>query len=456
MQDLPVVVIGAGPVGLAAASHLVERGMQPLVLEAGDSVGASVLRWGHIRVFSPWRFNLDRAAVRLLNDLGWVPPTSTDLPTGADLVDRYLRPLADHPSIRPHVRLGVEVIAVARNGVDKVRTSGRVDQAFVVRVRDRDGAEAEILARAVIDASGTCGTPNPLGTNGLPAIGETSATAWLSEAMPDVLGVDRDRFAGRRVLVVGSGHSAANTLMTLAQLARDVPETQVHWAIRGGGPARAYGGGDADELPARGRLGTALRALVTSGQVALHPGFRTARLEPLAEKPEDGPVRVISLGTDGGGGAIEVDVIVSATGFRPDFDLARELRLDLDPTLESVRALAPLIDPNSHSCGTVRPHGHRELEQPDRGYYVVGMKSYGRAPTFLMATGYEQVRSVVAALAGDMASADAVELELPATGVCSTNLTPVSIGIATSIQGGLTAFPLEEVGADTGGGCCGP
>ncbi len=455
MSDLPVVVIGAGPVGLAAASHLVERGMQPLVLEAGETVGASVLRWGHVRVFSPWRFNLDRAAARLLTGMRWTPPAPGDLPTGADLVDVYLRPLADHPSIRPHVRLGVEVIAVARNGVDKVRASGRDNRPFVIRFRDRDGAESEILARAVIDASGTYGSPNPLGANGLPAIGETAAAGWVSEAMPDVLGVDRDRFAGRRVLVIGSGHSAANTLLALAQLASDVPETQVHWAIRSGDPSRTYGGGDADELPARGRLGARLRDLVTSGRVTLHAGFRTSRLEPLAAKPEDGPLRVISLDSDGVERALEVDVIVSATGFRPDFGLARELRLDLDPTLESVRALAPLIDPNSHSCGTVRPHGHRELEQPDSGYYVVGMKSYGRAPTFLMATGYEQVRSVVAALAGDLASADTVELELPATGVCSTSLTPVSIGLATGIQGELSAFPLEDVSASNGGGCCG-
>jgi hypothetical protein len=152
-----------------------------------------------------------------------------------------------------------------------------------------------------------------------------------------------------------------------------------------------------------------------------------------------------------------VDVVVATTGFRPDFGFARELRLDLDPALESVRALAPLIDPNQHSCGTVRPHGHRELEQPEPGYYVVGMKSYGRAPTFLMATGYEQVRSVVAAQAGDLEAADAVESALPETGVCSTGLAPAAapIGFATGILGGLDAYALEPVGVGSAGGCCG-
>ncbi len=119
-----------------------------------------------------------------------------------------------------------------------------------------------------------------------------------------------------------------------------------------------------------------------------------------------------------------IDEIICATGQRPDLTLTSELRLKLDPWLESTEALGPLIDPNLHSCGTVRPHGHRELAHPESGFYTVGVKSYGRAPTFLMATGFEQARSVVAAIAGDLAAADRVELELPETGVCSVNLAP--------------------------------
>ena len=95
------------------------------------------------------------------------------------------------------------------------------------------------------------------------------------------------------------------------------------------------------------------------------------------------------------------------------------MRLDLDPAVESPRALAPLIDPNLHSCGTVRPHGAEELKHPDANLFAIGMKSYGRAPTFLMLTGYEQARSVVSAIAGDWEAARRVELVLPETGVCS-------------------------------------
>jgi hypothetical protein len=131
-----------------------------------------------------------------------------------------------------------------------------------------------------------------------------------------------------------------------------------------------------------------------------------------------------------------VDRVVVATGQRPDLTLTRELRLDLDPWLESAKALGPLIDPNLHSCGSVPPHGHRELAHPEPGFYTVGIKSYGRAPTFLMLTGYEQVRSVTAALAGDFVAADNVQLVLPETGVCSTNTAAAGANVSEGCCGG--------------------
>jgi hypothetical protein len=228
------------------------------------------------------------------------------------------------------------------------------------------------------------------------------------------------RFAGRRTLVVGMGHSAANTLLDLARLAREEPGTEVVWAIRRPDVQRLYGGAQADQLPARGRLGSDLHALVDSGAVEHVTGFAVTRLEPA----HDGTTVTVVGTTDAGESRIEgVHQVVAATGFRPDLAVLGELRLDLDAGLESPRDLAPLIDPAFHSCGTVPPHGHRELGHPQEpGFWLVGMKSYGRAPTFLMATGYEQVRSIAAALAGDRAAADDVQLELPETGVCSTDL----------------------------------
>jgi thioredoxin reductase len=410
--DLPVAVIGAGPVGLAAAAHLLERGLEPLVLEAGPTVGAAVGEWGHVRVFSTWRYNLDPAGRRLLERHGWEAPRPTALPTGERIVSDYLKPLAATPELAPRIRFGARVTAVTRRGLDKGRSLGREQAPFVLRVQNDRGATSEVVARAVIDASGTWNTPAPLGASGLPAPGEAAArTAGLvTGPLPDVA---RDGFAGRRTLVVGSGHSAANSVLALAELARTSPGTHVLWAIRAESPARAYGGGDADELPARGQLGTRLHRLVDAGRVELVTAFRLQRLEIL-----DGPaVRVHAHD----GRTLDVDRIVPATGFRPDLSILSELRLDLDPAVEAPRRLGPLIDPDFHSCGTVPPHGAKLLAHPEKDFYIVGMKSYGRAPTFLMATGYEQVRSVAAALAGDTAAADRVELTLPDTGVCSTD-----------------------------------
>ncbi len=416
--SLPVVVIGAGPVGLAAAAHLVQQGLEPIVLEQGDQVGAAILDWGQVRLFSPWRYDIDSAARRLLDRTGWTEPDLDRLPTGAELVEEYLAPLAATPELASRISTATRVIGVSRRGIDKTRTIDRDEHPLLVRTV-RAGQVRDIEAQAVIDASGTWGHPNPLGSSGLPAPGEAevAAAGRLAGPLPDVLGADRARFAGRHTLVAGMGHSAANTLLALAELAETEPGTTITWLIRRGTPARLYGGGDADGLPARGRLGSSLKAAVESGKITL---VRNATITRLTSSGAAGR-GTVEADTRDGVRSWPVDAIVNATGFRPDLDLVRELRLDLDPGTEAPTRLAPLIDPNFHSCGSVPPHGESVLSHPESGFYLAGAKSYGRAPTFLLATGYEQVRSIAAALAGDLDAANQVRLELPETGVCSSN-----------------------------------
>ncbi|MGW1179255.1 NAD(P)-binding domain-containing protein [Kitasatospora sp. NPDC002543] len=427
-QPLPVVVVGAGPVGLAAAARLLERGIEPLVLEAGPSAGTAVRGWAHVRLFSPWAEVVDPAAEKLLSPTGWVRPDGAAYPSGGDWAEQYLQPLAD--VLGEHVRYNATVTGVARAGRDRIVDSGREEQPFTVHVEYADGREERFLARAVIDASGTWATPNPLGANGLPALGERAANGRISYRIPDLQDPSvRARFAGRRTAVVGTGASAFTALAYLADLAKQEEGTHAVWVLRRGITGSTYGGGEADELPARGALGLRAKAAVEDGHAIALTGFRTAAVETDGEQ--------LVLIAEDGRRSDPVDHVVVLTGLRPDLSFLSELRLGLDDRLQAPTELAPLIDPNQHSCGTVYPHGAKELAHPEKDVYLVGMKSYGRAPTFLAMTGYEQVRSIAASLSGDTEAAARVELTLPETGVC----------------GGAGLFD-EPDAAQSGGGCC--
>ncbi|QSE87961.1 NAD(P)-binding domain-containing protein (plasmid) [Rhodococcus pseudokoreensis] len=409
MNTLPVVVVGAGPIGLAAAAQLRERGLTPLVFERGPVAGAAISEWNHVRLFSRWGELIDPAARRLLVATGWVAPDDEAYPTGQDWTRDYLSPLA--AALGDIVQLGTEVVGVARRGRDRVVDAGRDTEPLSVHLRRADGTADRILAQAVIDASGTWTTPNPLGGEGLPALGEKSAADRIEYRVPNIDDPKvRDRYAGKHIVIAGSGHSALTAIVALADLEKQAPGTRISWVLRRGDAGSAFGGGEDDQLPARGALGLRAKAAVDDGLLQVVPGFRTAAIESHGER--------VVLVSDTGARIEDVDRVVVLTGFRPDLSWLSEIRLGLDPVLQAPTQLAPLIDPNVHSCGTVYPHGVAELSHPEPNVFLVGMKSYGRAPTFLAMTGYEQVRSIAAALAGDHDAAARVELTLPETGVC--------------------------------------
>lgn len=453
--DFPVVIIGAGPVGLAAAAHLIEKGATPVVLEAGGTPAASVIAWGHVKLFSPWRYCLDEAARRILEQSGWTAPDPEGYPTGRDLAERYLLPLAQTPALAEVVRTGCRVVAIARFGLDKMKNAGRDEAPFILTVEHADGREETVFARAVIDASGTYTQPNPLGSSGIFAPGEKGARDRILYRIPDVHGGDRARYAGKRVAVVGSGHSAFNALVELGELATDVPETEILWLVRRSEMAGIYGGEAGDALPERGALGGHVRDLVNRGRIQLESGFRIAALDTGCCGGTD-CCGVSLVAEDGRRRA--VDQVVATTGFRPDLTMLAELRLDLHPAVESPSVLADMIDPNFHSCGTVDPHGAVQLAHPEKDFYIVGMKSYGRAPTFLMLTGYEQVRSIACDLTGDHEGARRVELVLPETGVCAGDgcCVPPPTRKTLSVGRSLPLLPLAAAGAccDSETGCC--
>jgi thioredoxin reductase len=460
--DHPLVVVGAGPAGLAAAAQAHSRGIPTVVLEAGSTAAAAVLEWGHVRLFSPWSELVDPVAEKLLAESGWTSPDPTGYPTGREWVEQYLAPLAGLLSSRPgvDVRYGHRVVGVAREGRDRLVAVGRDEVPFSVHVAGPGGREV-LTACAVIDASGTWGTPNPLGADGYAARGEAEHADRIRYGIPDLARSETaERYAGKHVAVAGRGASAQNALVALAQLAEQHPGTRVSWLVRRHDTRSAFGGGDNDQLEQRGALGSRARQVVANGPVTTVTGFRTARVDGSA----DGTLTLVSVD---GQQVTGVDEVIVVTGFRPDHTWLSEIHLDLDGELSAPVALAPEIHPAYHSCGSVSPHGANLLRQPEGDVYLVGMKSYGRAPSFLTMTGYEQTRSVVAEIAGDHEAAARVELVLPETGVCGgsglfdeqpeagccgpvavAELQLVTIGAAPSIRG--TADPAPQAQSS----CC--
>ena len=425
---------------MAAAAQLAERKIPFQLFEAGRRVGANILDWGHVRVFSPWRYNIDKAAERLLSETSWLKPDPEGLPTGKEFVDHYLSVLGNHPLIKPQIHLSAKVVSITRKGIDKVRTAGRDQVPFLVKVQEGDQTRT-YEAASIIDASGTWQNPNPLGAGGVPANGEAEHWAHIAYRIPDVGGVDKLKYAGKTVMVIGAGHSATNSLLDLARLKDEYQDTKLHWVLRSKDIQKIYGGKEKDALEARGALGIRIEELVNAGTLEIHTPYHIHEVTS-----KNGKLSVKGYLQNKYNEVNGVDEIIVNTGARPDTSMLREVRVQVDPALECVPGLAELIDPNVHSCGTVRPHGELELRQPEPNFYLAGVKSYGRAPTFLMATGYEQVRLIVAYLDGDIEAARRVELDLPETGVCSSD---AGGGSACCVPAAVEADKNEA-------GCCGP
>ena len=412
-SKLPVGIIGAGPVGLAAAAHLTKYKIPFILFESGSSVGNNFLSWAHVRVFSPWKYNIDKAAEELLVESGWEAPNKEGLPTGKQLVENYFRPFSELSSIAPHIHLNTKVVSIGRKGVDKMKNAGREDKPFSIKVEE-NGVIKYYDTKAVIDASGTWNQPNPIGSGGVFAEGEQELSEHIFYGIPNVKNEALDRYKNKNVVVVGGGHSAINALLDLADVQEIYSSTKLNCILRKADVSTVFGGQEADALEARGALGIRIEKLVNSGNLNIYTPFHILKLH----KTEGG----IDIEGDLNGKMStipNVNEIISNTGSRPNLDIIHEVRIDLDSSLEAVFHLAELIDPNIHSCGTIRPHGEKQLRQPEQDFYIVGTKSYGRAPIFLMVTGYEQIRSIVAFMRGDTEAAERVELELPETGVCS-------------------------------------
>ncbi|MFV5961851.1 NAD(P)-binding domain-containing protein [Bacillus sp. AK25] len=419
-KNLPVVIIGGGPVGIAAAAHLIKRNESFLLFESGKQIGNHFLDYGHVRLFSPWEFNIDQAARELLEKHQIPLPCKDELPLGKEIVTQYLKPLTELPEMKPHIYLNSPVLHISKKGVDKVKTKDRDLVPFIIRVKLNNQEEKTYEAKAVIDATGTWQNPNPINAEGIMTENEKRVADRIYYGIPDVLNRDLIRYQNKTVAVVGSGHSAVNTLLELAELKMTSKNTEIIWILRKHDISEVFGGESNDQLPARGQLGIRLRQILDKGLVRVFPSMLIQNIE----QTFNSKLIIIGLQKKEEITIDNIDEVIANTGARPDFKFLREIRHTFDSALECVPDLADLIDPNIHSCGTVRPHGEKELRQPETNFYIIGSKSYGRAPTFLLATGYEQARSVVAYMTGDKESAERIELKLPETGVCKVALKP--------------------------------
>ncbi|MCW3794436.1 NAD(P)-binding domain-containing protein [Paenibacillus sp. LS1] len=407
-SSLPVAIIGGGPIGLAAAAHLVEAGESFILFEKGEHIGTHFEEYGHVRLFSPWMYNMDPAINRLLgSSTEWNEPKNNLLPYARDLVEQYLAPFSHLPQIKPHIYVKAEVQSVSRKRMDKLKSTTRNEQPFVLHIQIQEGMRI-FEAKAVIDASGVWHNPNPLVSSGIWTNNEREAASSIFYTIPDVLGKDQSSFENKHVVVVGSGHSAINSLIQLNSLRKRKPElapSQITWLNRKATAEEAYAKINHGFL-ARYRLGEQLQELLNNSILQIWNPYDIEHIN----QDHDGQLTITGTINNEKKEIGQIDIVIANTGNRPDLHLFRELRYDLDPSMECTRSLAATI---AAKKGVVAAHGERELRHPEENFYIIGAKSFGRSPSFFLINGYEQARSVVASITGNQADADRVVISFP-------------------------------------------
>ena len=393
MLDAPhVAIIGAGPVGLEAALAAAEAGMSFTLYEAGAHVGNNVLSWGHVRLFTGWDLNVSPRMRRWLRGAGRGMPSGDEPPTGQELVGRVLQPIAALPVIAERLSLGTRVLSVAREGLlkhEEIASAERASLPFRLLVRS-SGRERIERADMVVDCTGTWGVPNALGEGGIPAPGEVAAEDRIVRHIPDIEG-NPGEWAGKRILLVGGGHSGQTVVRSFAALARRNPATRVTWALRH--PELRLRPVAGDRLPARRRLTLAARQLATNdaSDVEVLRGFTVNGME----RNGDG-LNVVLRQRDGSTVVRRVDRIVSMCGYVGDHDLYRQLQVhECYATAAPMKLSAALLAGSaSDDCMDQTSFGAGTLVNPEPGFLILGSKSYGRNSTFLMRVGWEQVDEV--------------------------------------------------------------
>lgn len=364
-----VAIVGAGPLGLEAALAALDHGLDPVIYEQGE-VGAHPLAWGHVRLFTPWRMDVGRHAREHLEATGWTMPEAEALPTGSELVERYVEPLAALPELKDRVRTFTQVVAVGRHGLrpGEGDPGTRRTHPFRLLLRDPGGRESLAHAAALLDLTGIYANPGWAGTGGIPARDEATLRPEFAYHLDDVLGLDRQRYAGKRTVLVGEGTFAATTLAALARLADEAPGTSVTWLTRAAADG-IFPGAEHDPLPARRELRLRARALAAGAHAAVtHVGG--AEVEAF-DADRDARRYRVRFEVAGESRAEEADRVVVHVGFGPDDRI------------------------------------HRALDDGEPRFVTLGHEPHGPEPGVLLETGYRRVDDAVARLAADLAAGGA-------------------------------------------------
>ena len=408
MSSTRIAILGAGPIGLEAALAAAEAGFEFTVFEAADQVAGNVRSWGHVQLFTPWSLNVSARARARLGEVDRAPPAGDECPTGADLVELVFEPMAELADIGPHVRLGTRVLQVGRDGMlknDEIGTGARSGKPFRLLVRDEEDGERLEYADVVLDCTGTYDNPNALGTGGVAAPGESLAGEYIIRRIPDfeapLLTGDAAGWGGRRILLVGAGHSAQTAACDLVGLMERVPETEVVWAIRSARPT--FGAVEDDPLPARHSLVERSLSLALGEDTPFD--VRLGSTVDALEASPDGIV--VSLrGADRAIEQVTVDRIISLTGSVGDARMYRQLQVhECWATSGPMKLAATLLASSSADCLTQESQGVETLMNPEPDFYILGSKSYGRNSTFLLRVGWAQVDEVFSLLGSVPATA---------------------------------------------------
>ncbi|HYR68512.1 MAG TPA: NAD-binding protein [Candidatus Dormibacteraeota bacterium] len=413
MSERSIAIIGGGPIGIEAALEAKRRGFDVTVYEA-DRVGGHLLRFCHVGLFTPFAMNSTEAGREALRAAGVAVPRYDDLLTASELVGRYLSPLAGLPELRSSIREGERVTHVGREGFAKGQgiagtgDGSREGAPFLIRVEGPDRLTRLDRADVVIDASGVYANPNATGPGGLPALGEDRVSDRIDRWIPAVRGEAMDRYRGRTILLIGDGHSAATFLTEMGALAEERgwdSGIEIHWVHRERGRGAIFPEVENDPLPARRDLTARANSVVRSAAwITRHPGATVDSYDDTW----GGRLRARLRYPAGEERRIEVDRVLALVGYRPDTTIYRELQVHLCYASEGPMSLAAAVlsagqksPGRAGDCLSQVAHGPESLRTPEPGFFILGSKSYGRNPAFLLTIGHQQILDTLSLLGAE-------------------------------------------------------